>query len=96
MRSLIVHDEIFLSNTGNGDYMEISQPLMFDPSDVPRMCTATIIISDNILESSEFFTITLSSPLQDSALIFPDPTANVTIIDTTCKYCLRCTYIQTV
>lgn len=63
--------------------MEISQPLMFDPSDVPRRCTATVIINDNFLENTEFFTVTLNSPLQDSALNFSDPTTTVTIIDTT-------------
>lgn len=81
---------------GNVDYMEISEPLMFDPSDVPRRCTLTVIISDNFLENAEFFTITLSSPLQDRALNFPDPTTTVTIIDTTGMDCLQVYNIITV
>ena len=68
---------------GNVDYMEISEPLMFDPSDVPRRCTITVIISENFLENAEFFTVSLSSPLQESALNFSDPTTTVTITDTT-------------
>ena len=68
---------------GNVDYIEISEPLLLDPTDVPRRCIFTIIISDNFLENAEFFTITLSSPLADSALNFSNPTTTVTIIDTT-------------
>ena len=71
---------------GGEDFMDISEPLVFEPSEVPRVCSVIIILSDDILEEMEFFTVTLSSPLHDDALLFTDPNATVTIIDTSCKY----------
>ena len=66
--------------------MNISEPLMFEPSLTPRMCSAILIRSDDILEEMEFFNLTLSSPLQDDALIFADRDATVIIIDTSSKH----------
>ena len=68
------------------DFVGISEALMFEPSEVPRVCSAIIIFSDDILEEMEFFTVALSNPLEDDALILTDPNATVSIIDTTCKY----------
>ena len=68
-----------------GDFMEISEILMFDPSEPPRVCSAVMILSDDILEETETFNITLTSPLQDNSLIFAEPDATIAIIDTSCK-----------
>lgn len=71
-----------------GDFMEISEILMFDPSEPPRVCSAVMILSDDILEEMETFNITLTSPLQDNSLIFAEPDATIAIIDTSCKWTL--------
>lgn len=65
--------------------MTISEPLMFEPSQGPRVCSIIIILSDDILEETEFLNVMLSSPTQDSALIIADPNTTVAIIDTSCK-----------
>lgn len=66
--------------------MDISEILMFDPTEAPQVCSAIMILSDDILEEVEFFNVTLSNPLQDNSLIFAEPDATVTIIDISCKY----------
>ena len=68
------------------DFSDISPVLMFSPSGTSRMCSAIIIMGDNLLEDSEFFTVALSSPLQDSDLNFSIAFTTVTINDTSCKY----------
>lgn len=69
-----------------GDFVEISEILMFDPSEPPRVCSAVMILSDDILEEMETFNVTLSNPLQlDTSLIFAEPDATIAIIDTSCK-----------
>lgn len=71
---------------GGVDFLEVNELLMFEPSVAPRVCSTIVILSDDILEEIEFFNITLSSPLEDNALIFADPDATVTIIDTSSKH----------
>ena len=66
--------------------MDVSEILMFDPSEAPRVCSAIMITSDDILEEMEFFNVTLSNPLRDNALIFAEPDATVAIIDVSCEY----------
>lgn len=65
--------------------MDISEILMFDPTEAPRVCSAIMSLSDDTLEEMEFFSVTLSNPLQDNSLFFAEPDATVTIIDISCK-----------
>ena len=73
---------------GGADFFEINEPKMFDPADEPRVCSITIIFPDDILETTEFFHISLTLPFQDAALILSD-TSTVFIADTSCKCTIR-------
>ena len=81
-----VEISIALLHTGGEDFTDISEVLMFMPTELPRVCSAIMIWSDDILEEMEFFNVTLSNPLQDGSLIFAEPDATVSIIDTSCKH----------
>lgn len=67
------------------DFMAINEPKMFDPAMVPRVCSMTVILSDDLLENTEFFTFSISNPLQDTGLNLSDSSATVFITDTSCK-----------
>ena len=72
-------------NKGGEDFLEINEPKVFDPSDVPRVCYMTIIFSDDLLENTEFFQLSLVNPFQDTPLNVSD-TTTVFITDTSSKY----------
>lgn len=77
--------------TDGEDYIGITDVKMFDPSSIPRLCYLTVILTDDILEDTEFLNATLTSPVQDSALVIPEPTSAVSILDTSCE-CWSYTY----
>ncbi len=83
MKDIEIYNFIY---KGGEDFTDISEILMFDPTEAPRVCSAVMIFSDDILEEVEVFNVTLSNPVQDNSLIITEPDATVAIIDTSCKY----------
>ena len=75
---------------GGEDFTQISAAMMFDPSGTSRICSGIVIMSDDLLEDLEFFTVALSNPLEDVVLNISISNATVTINDTSCKCVYRC------
>ena len=82
----MVNKTAHIAITDGEDYAGITDVKMFDPSSIPQLCYLTVIFSDDILENTEFFNMTLTSPVEDSALVIPNPMATVSILDTSCEY----------
>jgi len=67
-----------------GDYTAISsRPVTFS-SAPSQMCIPVSISNDNVVEVTEFFTVTLETT--DRAVQFTQQSADVTIMDSTGKY----------
>jgi len=75
------------STVGPGDYTPISsQPVTFSSSP-SQICIIPISISnDNVVEATEFFTVTLEAADPTDQFQFTQQSAEVSIIDSTSKY----------
>jgi len=70
-----------------GDYTAISPPQSVTFSSAPNMmCFPIFILNDNVVEVTEFFTVTLETT--DRAVQFTQQSANVTIMDSTGRHLL--------
>ncbi len=69
----------FLHRTAGVDYIPVTNVTFFDELGINRDCVDIVILDDSVLEDSESFEVTLSSP--DETVHFTRPTANVYVLD---------------
>ena len=61
------------------DFLPVFETLTFGPSAATAQCRNITVVNDNALEGDELVQLSLES--SDSAVIIPNPIANVIVID---------------